>query len=647
MNMAHLSRADADGVRAARGRRRCAPPCTTYLIYRGRHRHAADRRRASTRGSPRPRSSATRSGARPSSSTPTSSRRAPRRLPLDARHARASATSTRAASARTWSRTTCSTSCCFSLPDNDTLLAPRGPYAQVTSIAEADRALERIDARRRRRRRVPRGPRRDRDVRPLADRGRGRASTSPRRWPTAACSSPTTPRPTRRSIAVCPSARSAMVYVLDPERARRARCRGVARGPAGEAEGVDLGRRTMAATRRSVGVVARRRAALRARRRAEDLRGGRWSVDGDARHAARSRSRTGASGSRTYPDALGAALVGAPLPAPGDVLVSAAPGYEFVDWGGADHVGGGSHGSLHRGDSLGTLIVRTGPGSASAEPASSGRSRTLPRRSSTTSARYPRDDAGRGRRALRAEPSASHRASGTAYAARTTGSSSSSSAWSAGPATSSTSACSRSASHVLDLHHLAGRDARVRRRGHEQLLVEPPLDVRGARRPRRLPGGALLHRQRRRVPVPGRAARAARRAAGCPRSPRRRSRSSPPRRSTSSGTRCGASARTLAAALAPLLALLALAAGAAAAAAELTTPAVARRSRPEGFELQRARGRPDRRPRRRGARRARERTASCGRTRLHRRRPALAGVAGSRDGKERAQVQIDDRTRRA
>ena len=42
--------------------------------------------------------------------------------------------------------------------------------------------------------------------------------------------------------------------------------------------------------------------------------------------------------------------------------MSAAPGYEFTDWGGIDHVGGGSHGSLHRGDSLGALIcVGIGP----------------------------------------------------------------------------------------------------------------------------------------------------------------------------------------------------------------------------------------------------------------------------------------------
>ena len=51
----------------------------------------------------------------------------------------------------------------------------------------------------------------------------------------------------------------------------------------------------------------------------------------------------------------------------GDVLLSASPGYEFVDWGGSDHVGGGSHGSLHRTDSLGALLwCGTGPASVHA-----------------------------------------------------------------------------------------------------------------------------------------------------------------------------------------------------------------------------------------------------------------------------------------
>ena len=37
--------------------------------------------------------------------------------------------------------------------------------------------------------------------------------------------------------------------------------------------------------------------------------------------------------------------------------MSAAPGYEFLDWGRQAHVGGGSHGSLHACDSLGALVL--------------------------------------------------------------------------------------------------------------------------------------------------------------------------------------------------------------------------------------------------------------------------------------------------
>jgi hypothetical protein len=44
------------------------------------------------------------------------------------------------------------------------------------------------------------------------------------------------------------------------------------------------------------------------------------------------------------------------------VLISAADGYECVDWGGVSHVGGGSHGALSRGDSLAPLLfVGCGP----------------------------------------------------------------------------------------------------------------------------------------------------------------------------------------------------------------------------------------------------------------------------------------------
>jgi hypothetical protein len=38
------------------------------------------------------------------------------------------------------------------------------------------------------------------------------------------------------------------------------------------------------------------------------------------------------------------------------MIVSLSSGYEALDWGGTSHAGGGSHGSLHRDDSLGPLL---------------------------------------------------------------------------------------------------------------------------------------------------------------------------------------------------------------------------------------------------------------------------------------------------
>ncbi len=52
-----------------------------------------------------------------------------------------------------------------------------------------------------------------------------------------------------------------------------------------------------------------------------------------------------------YPQGRERALAALLNPNAGEVLVSAAPGYEFVDLGGRHHVGGGSHGSLSVGDS--------------------------------------------------------------------------------------------------------------------------------------------------------------------------------------------------------------------------------------------------------------------------------------------------------
>jgi hypothetical protein len=87
-----------------------------------------------------------------------------------------------------------------------------------------------------------------------------------------------------------------------------------------------------------------------------DRRGLGWSVDGNHR-ALRLIVEDGRVRSRSYPDALGRLWSALESPHAGDVLVSARPGFEFVDWGGADHLGGGSHGSLHRDDSEGVLIA--------------------------------------------------------------------------------------------------------------------------------------------------------------------------------------------------------------------------------------------------------------------------------------------------
>jgi hypothetical protein len=87
-----------------------------------------------------------------------------------------------------------------------------------------------------------------------------------------------------------------------------------------------------------------------------DLRGARWSVDGDLATLGLTIS-DGRIWSDDYPDGLARLWSALQCPRAGDVLVSATPGYEFVDWGGADHVGGGSHGSLHRGDSHGALVM--------------------------------------------------------------------------------------------------------------------------------------------------------------------------------------------------------------------------------------------------------------------------------------------------
>jgi hypothetical protein len=166
--------------------------------------------------------------------------------------------------------------------------------------------------------------------------------------------------PEEAEIAVCPSQRAASVYALDPER-RDDVARRVARDLDG-VDGVDL----VLLTDNDAARVSSPRGQLRFAPGGEvvDRRGESWSIEGDL-DALALQVEDGEVTSRLYPDPLGRLWSALRCPASGDVLVSLAPGFECVDWGGAVHVGGGSHGSLHRGDSLGALILcGTGPGSA-------------------------------------------------------------------------------------------------------------------------------------------------------------------------------------------------------------------------------------------------------------------------------------------
>lgn len=96
----------------------------------------------------------------------------------------------------------------------------------------------------------------------------------------------------------------------------------------------------------------------------EDRRGRKWWIEGDL-EVLEATVEGGMIETPVYPDALGRLHSAMLAPHSGDLMVSAALGYECLDWGGAAHVGGGSHGSLRREDSEGPLLfVGCGPESA-------------------------------------------------------------------------------------------------------------------------------------------------------------------------------------------------------------------------------------------------------------------------------------------
>jgi Type I phosphodiesterase / nucleotide pyrophosphatase len=225
----------------------------------------------------------------------------------------------------------------FSLPDNDTHSHKAGPDGQVRSIAEADRALERIvhvaggvDAFLEQHAVIVMSDHSQTTV----EGGINLAAA----FADARVLQPADPAPTEAELALSPAARSAMVYALDEHRRDDLVAGAVAtlRG----LEGVDQ-------------VAVRENGEAVVHGAAGELRfapqGDGWTVSGE-------RAVLDLDGD-TYPDALNRLWSALDCPHSGDVLASAKLGYEFVDWGGSAHVGGGSHGSLHRDDSEGVLLL--------------------------------------------------------------------------------------------------------------------------------------------------------------------------------------------------------------------------------------------------------------------------------------------------
>lgn len=204
---------------------------------------------------------------------------------------------------------------------------------------------------------------------------------------------PSDDQPEKAELAVSPTSRAAHIYLLDASggQAEVAVRHREAREDAASLDGVELvawtedangypivgspdrmavpGRDTTAVVQRygrrfefrpdPAGVL--RRDASGSRETVRDRRGDRWLIHGDP-DALEATVEAGRITAPTYPDALSRLWNAAHCPHAGDILVSAAPGFECIDWGGVSHVPGGSHGSLRREDSEGPLLfVGCGP----------------------------------------------------------------------------------------------------------------------------------------------------------------------------------------------------------------------------------------------------------------------------------------------
>ncbi len=375
LNLAHLSpevetlfeRLDDAGVRTA---------CTPFLIYRGRHRH-----QVSLEGLLRRAVETTRLKFRHHTWGPAElfygDLYASREVPCKSTSIPGSRDGYSACCAAELARADGYDFLLLSLPDNDNYSHRHGPEASVESIAKADRCFAKL---------IEAAGGMDGFLETHAaivvadhaqtpvSRGLPLAELLGREWDVLA---PSDDRPGQAQLAVSPTGRAAHVYLL-PGEGPRADAPQVGRRLA-EIEGVDLvcslespegttlvrhdpgapPQGTWTAVERSG-----RKLRFRPGDDAADLRGARWQLAGDL-DVLGLALEDGVLRSEEYPDPL--ARVHAALSAPnaGEFVVSLASGYEAVDWGGVSHAGGGSHGALHRGDSLGPLLfVGCGPARA-------------------------------------------------------------------------------------------------------------------------------------------------------------------------------------------------------------------------------------------------------------------------------------------
>ncbi len=375
MNLAHLSpevetlfeRLDDAGARTA---------CTPFLIYRGRHRH-----QVSLEGLMRRAVDASRLKFRHHTWGPGDlfygDLYASREVPCKSTSIPGSRDGYAACCAAELAKEDLFDFLLLSLPDNDNYSHRHGPEASVESIAKADHCFAKL---------VEAAGGLDPFLADhalilVADhaqtpvhRGLPLAELLSHEWSVL---QPSDDRPGVAQLAVSPTGRAAHVYLLPGEGERAEPAAVAARLTV--IEGIDLvcrmeDVRGLPLRREEPGpppvggwaVVERGGEALRFRPGGEvcDLRGASWELEGEIGVLAAGVEK-GRLSSETYPDPLARIWSALAAPHAGDFVVSLAQGFEAVDWGGVSHAGGGSHGSLHAGDSLGPLLfVGCGPESA-------------------------------------------------------------------------------------------------------------------------------------------------------------------------------------------------------------------------------------------------------------------------------------------